>query len=285
MKFWILSLIALCVSLLEARAQLSVELIVEQQQFLKDESMPIKVKITNRSGQTLHFGKEADWLTFSVDNRDGSLVSKLREVPVPGEFDLESATVATRQVDVMPYFDFTRPGRYHIAATIKVRDWDQEISSKPAVVEVKRGGKIWEQQFGVPKQQGAPESRKYILQQATFLKDQTLYVRVTDADENRTFRVFPAGRLLSFSRPEAQVDRDSKLHLLFQNGPHSFLYSVVKPDGDLLLRQTYDFVAGQSVRLKQQEDGFIFVSGGVRRMQPDEPAAPPGTNEVKTSKP
>ena len=276
---------AFCVSLLEARAQLSVELIIEQQQFLKDESMPIKVKITNRSGQTLHFGKEADWLTFSVDNRDGSVVSKLREVPVSGGFDLESATVATRQVDVMPYFDFTQPGRYHIAATIKVRDWDQEISSKPAVVEVKRGSKIWEQQFGVPKKQGAPESRKYILQQAAFLKEQTLYVRVTDADENRTFRVFPAGRLLSFSRPEAQVDRDSKLHLLFQNGPHSFLYSVVKPDGDLLLRQTYDFVAGQSVRLKQQEDGFIFVSGGVRRRQPDEAAAPPGTNEVKTSKP
>jgi len=276
---------AFCVSLLEARAQLSVELIIEQQQFLKDESMPIKVKITNRSGQTLHFGKEADWLTFSVDNRDGSVVSKLREVPVSGEFDLESATVATRQVDVMPYFDFGQSGRYQIAATIKVRDWDQEISSKPAVVEVKRGSKIWEQQFGVPKKQGAPESRKYILQQATFLKDQTLYVRVTDAEENRTFRVFPAGRLLSFSRPEAQVDRDSKLHLLFQNGPHSFLYSVVKPDGDLLLRQSYDFVAGQSVRLKQQEDGFIFVSGGVRRMQPDETAAPPGTNEVKTSKP
>jgi len=285
MKLWTLSLVAFCVSLLEARAQLSVEVLVEQQQFLKDEAMPIKVKITNRSGQTLHFGIEADWLTFSVDNRDGSLVSKLHDVPVPGEFDLESATVATRQVDVTPCFDFSQPGRYNITATIKVRDWDQEIASKPAVVEVKRGSKIWQQEFGVPQKQGAPESRKYILQQATFLKDQTLYVRVTDADESRTFRVFPAGRLLSFSRPEAQVDRESKLHLLFQNGPHSFLYSVVKPDGDLFLRQTYDFVGGQSVRLRQQEDGFIFVSGGVRRIQPDEAVAPPGTNEVKTSKP
>src|SRR5438045_2357119 len=261
MKFWVLLSFAFCVSLIEVRAQLSVELILDQQQFLKDESMPIKVKITNRSGQTLHFGKEADWLTFSVDSRDGSLVPKLREVPVPGEFDLESATVATRQVDVMPCFDFSQPGRYNVAATVKVHDWDKEISSKPAVVEVKRGSKIWGQEFGVPTQQGAPEVRKYILQQATFLKDQTLYVRVTDADENRTFRVFPAGRLLSFSHPEAQVDRDSKLHLLFQNGPHSFLYNVVKPDGDLLVRQTYDFVCGQSVRLKQQEDGFIFVSG------------------------
>src|SRR2546430_7226397 len=157
MKLWILSLLAFCVSLLEARAQLSVELILDQQQFLKDESMPIKVKITNRSGQTLHFGKEADWLTFSVDSRDGSLVPKLREVPVPGEFDLESATVATRQVDVVPCFNFSQPGRYNVAATIKVRDWDKEISSKPAVVEVKRGSTLWQHEFGVPKPQGTPE--------------------------------------------------------------------------------------------------------------------------------
>src|SRR5689334_3555284 len=134
MKLWILSLTAFCVSVFEARAQLSVELILEQQQFLKDESMPIKVKITNRSGQTLHFGKESDWLTFSVDNRDGSLVSKQRDVPVPGEFDLESASVATREVDLTPCFDFSQAGRYNVAATIKVRDWDKEISSKPAVV-------------------------------------------------------------------------------------------------------------------------------------------------------
>ena len=143
---------AFCVSLLEARAQLSVELILDQQQFLKDESMPIKVKITNRSGQTLHFGKESDWLTFSVDSRDGSLVSKLREVSVSGEFDLESATVATREVDVMPCFDFSQPGRYNVAATIKVHDWDKEISSKPAVVEVKRGSQLHRQRYekGIP---------------------------------------------------------------------------------------------------------------------------------------
>src|SRR5438552_6731383 len=124
MRLCVLLLMAFCISLMQARGQLSVEIVLDQQQFLKDESMPVKVKITNRSGQTLHFGKEADWLTFSVDNRDGSLVSKLHDVPVPGEFDLESATVATRQVDVTPCFDFSQPGRYNITATIKVRDWD-----------------------------------------------------------------------------------------------------------------------------------------------------------------
>ncbi len=279
-----LSPLACCILLSSARAQLAVDIVLDQKQFLKDESLPIKVRISNRSGQTLHFGKETDWLTFSVESRDGFSLSRLRDVSVPGEFSLESATVATRRVDLMPYFDFSRRGRYSITATVKVAEWEQEKSSVAATVEVVRGTKLWEQEFGVPVKQGAPEVRKYILQQARFLKELTLYVRVTDVDENRTFRVFPVGILLSFSHPEAQVDRDSKLHLLFQSGPRSFLYSVVSPAGNLLLQQIYDYTGGPSIRLKQHEDGYIFVSGGIRRITPEEAAALSGTNEVKTIK-
>src|SRR6266850_4363653 len=117
MRFWILLLMVCCLATPGARAQLGIEIVLDQQQFLKDESMPIKVKITNRSGQTLHFGKEKDWVTFSVASHDGLATAKLHEVPVPGEFDLESAAVATRRVDLMPYFDFGQPGRYIIGAT------------------------------------------------------------------------------------------------------------------------------------------------------------------------
>ena len=44
--------------------------------YLRDESLPVKVRITNRSGQELHLGREADWLNFIVENRDGSLVRR-----------------------------------------------------------------------------------------------------------------------------------------------------------------------------------------------------------------
>src|SRR4051794_407558 len=66
-----LSLLACCFLAARAAAQVSVEIVLDQQQFLKDESVPLKVRITNRSGQTVHFGKSKDWLTFSAESRDG----------------------------------------------------------------------------------------------------------------------------------------------------------------------------------------------------------------------
>lgn len=281
-------MLAVCLPLTALRAQLSVEIVPEQQQFLKDESLPIKVRITNRSGQTLDFGKESDWLTFSVESRDGFQVVRRREITVPGEFSLESAAVATRRVDLAPHFELSNPGRYSIGATLKIPKWDREVSSPPVIVEVVRGTKIWEQEFGVPVKQGLPEVRKYILQQAALRKDLTLYVRISDQEERQTFRVFAAGRMVSFNHPEAQVDRESKLHLLFQTGARTFIYNVVAPGGDLLLGQIYDYAGGPSMRLKIDEDGTIFVSGGVRRLKPEEAAAlstPPPTNEVKKIKP
>ena len=272
MRCWLLLVLAMSVLLPGARAQVSVEIVLDQEQFLKDESMPIKVRIINRSGQTLKLGKEPDWLTFSVGSRDGFAVKQLNDVPLMGEFILESANVVTRRFDLMRYFDFGYTGRYTIAATLKIPEWQQEIQSKSALVEVVHGTKIWEQEFGVPAEKGAPEPRKYILQQARFLKQLLLYVRVTDLGETRTFRVFPAGPLVSFSRPEAQLDKQSQLHLLFQTGARSFTYSLVRPDGELVVQQTHDYLGSSRPVLKLLENGTIGVSGGARRLTQEEAA-------------
>src|ERR1044071_3310800 len=193
MRPWALILGACLFCSMRVQGQLSVEILLEQQQFLKDEAIPVKVRITNRSGQTVFLGKTNDWLTFAAESRDGYSVAKLRDPSIPGAFSLESATVATRRVDLGACFDFNHTGRYSIAATVKIPEWEQEISSRPVLVEVVRGSRVWQQEFGVPAKQGAPEMRKYILQQARFIKDLTLYVRVTDVDENRTFQGYPVG--------------------------------------------------------------------------------------------
>ena len=267
-------------------AQVTVEIIFDQEQFLRDESLPTKVRITNRSGQTLQLGKEADWLTFAVERRDGSTTSKLSEVPVQEEFSLESSMAAVRRVDLMPYFDLSEPGHYKVTALLKIKQWNEEVSSKPKPFEIVRGTKIWEQEFGVPASGGPPEVRKYALQQANYLKRLLLYVRVTDETENHVFKVFPVGPLVSFSRPEVQLDKRSNLHLLFQTGARAFIYAEINPNGQLLVRQTHDYARTRPV-LKSQEDGQIFVSGGTRRITADDlPAssAASSTNDVPAPK-
>jgi hypothetical protein len=271
-------------------AQVTVEVIQDQDAFLPAEAMPTAVRITNRSGQSLRLGREPDWLTFSVQSRGDEVVPKLGDVPVVDEFVLESSRVATKRVDLAPYFSLTHSGHYAVIATVRIKDWNQDVTSPPRNFDIIEGAKLWEQEFGVPNSVGptnaTPEVRKFILQQANYLKAQLrLYLRLTDASGSKTFRVFPIGPMLSFSRPEAQLDKFSNLHLLYQDAAHSFRYTVVSPDGEILARQVYDYV-DKRPRLQPDMDGKILIAGGVRRVTPsDVPTPKPVTPAEEAPKP
>jgi hypothetical protein len=279
----------LVASLLAAPSQITVEVLLDQDQFLVGESLPVGARITNLSGQTLRLGGESDWLTFDIESARGSVVQKTGDVPVVREFTLQSSKMATKRVDLAPYFTLTQPGRYYITATARIPDWPRTIPpSAKKGFDILEGAKLWEQEFGVPLPHGTtnttPEVRKYILQQANYLKGQIrLYLRVTDASGARTFRVFPIGTLLSFSRPEFQVDKYSRLHVLYESGPHSFSYTVFSPDGSLLVRQTYDFKATRA-RLKVDDEGNISVLGGSRHVTSNDLPPPETTEGLDSSK-
>jgi hypothetical protein len=251
--------------------QVAVDVGLDQEQFLPGEAIPVSVKISNRSGQKLNFGTEVDWLTFAIESRDGVVVQKIGEAPVVGAFDLESAERATKHVDIAPYFSVRQPGRYSIIATVRIKEWGgQPVSSQPKSFNVVEGAKLWEQEFGVPTPPEAtnaiPEVRKYVLQQANFLKGKLrLYLRLTDASGTKVFRVVPIGIVLSFSRPEPRLDKFSNLHLLYQNWAHSSSYTVFNPDGEILERQTYDYTDTRP-RLQVDADGRISVAGGARKV-------------------
>jgi hypothetical protein len=265
---------------------IDVEVTQEQEQFLPGEALRVTVRTTNRSGRTLLLGREKDWLTFSVESRDGPVV-KRGDVPVEGEIELESSKVAVVRVDLEPYFAVTRRGRYSIVATVRIKEWNLEVSSPPTAFEVVAGTPLWEQEVGVPQAPGAtntlPEVRRYTLLQVNSLKGQIrLYLRVSDAQGNG-LRVSSIGRLVSFGRPEPQLDRFSRLHLIYQSGPSAFSYRVFDHRGDLVVRQTYDYV-GTRPRLRTDDDGNISVIGGVRRLT-DYDVPPRPNDEDQLSEP
>src|SRR5256885_5113130 len=88
------------------RAQVTVDVLLDQEQFLAGETIPVAVRVTNRSGQPLRLG-QPDWLTFSVQRRDGLIIGQSGEVPVAGEFALESSEKANKHVALTPYFDLS----------------------------------------------------------------------------------------------------------------------------------------------------------------------------------
>lgn len=278
----------LALSLGAASAQVTVEVTQDQNQFLQGESLPVAVRITNRSGQALRLGGEADWLTFSIESREGDVVPKVAEAPVEGEFVLEPSKVAIKRLDLAPYFNITHTGNFGIVATAKIPEWGRDVTSRPKYFDVIEGAKLWEQEVGVPKTPGAvnsiPEVRKYTLQQANYIKSQLrLYLRVTD-NYGRTLRVFPIGPMVSFGRPEPQIDRHSNLHVLYQFGPSGFDYSVFNIDGMLIRRQTYDYVDARP-RLRLDDNGEVSVVGGVRRPNATDVPAPESDSDVSAVAP
>ena len=278
MKMFRFGFSLLLVSLLPAAAQIKVEVVPAQAQFLPDEELTLAVRVSNFSGKTLQIGADADWLKLSVESRDGFIVSKLNDAPVQGEFTLVSSKVAIKHVDLAPYFSLLKPGRYTVTATVRIPGWEQEFSSAPAAFDIIQGVKLWEQEFGVPATNaaaGEPEMRKYALQQANYLKQLQLYVRVTTAAGGKTFAVRSIGRMVSFSQPEPQVDKFSRLHVLWQTGARAFAYRIVSPDGGLIVSQTYDYTTTRP-KLRVDEDGKISVAGGARRLtREDLPANSP----------
>ena len=276
-------------SLAGAFGQVTVEVVLEQEQFLPGESLPVAVRITNHSGQTLRLGGENEWLSFAVESRDGFVVARTGEPPVQGEFALESSKRAIKRVDLAPYFNLAREGRYTARATVKIPQWEVQYASDPQPFDIIRGARLWEREFGVPQAattNAPPELRKYILQQANYLKNQLkLYLRLTDASESRIFRVLALGPMVSFGRPEPQVDRQSNLHVLYQYGKTTFNYTVINPDGEVLLRQTYG-VGATRPRLQVDADGRFGVTGGVRRVTADDvPAPKPAAADGKAARP
>ncbi|HYG22284.1 MAG TPA: hypothetical protein VEH04_05825 [Verrucomicrobiae bacterium] len=271
------------------QAQVTVDLSLTQEQFLAGQAIPLSVRVVNRSGQTLQLGDDQDWLSFVVESKDGYVITKKGDVPVDDEaFLLPSAKQAKKEVDLGPYFGFSKPGRYTVTATVFIKAWNQQISSAPKAFDIISGSKMWEQEVGLPRPPAAgdapPEIRRYALHQANYLKrGMTLFLQISDAT-GKIHKVFPVGQMVSFARPEPQVDGLSNLHLLYQDGKRSYNYTVVDPSGLVLTRQTYELTSRP--RLKREENGELKVEGGIRRVKAtDIPPPASAENHAATATP
>ena len=131
----------------------------------------------------------------------------------------------------------------------------------------------------------SPEVRRYALEQANYLRSQLrLYLRLTDAD-GHVMKVFPLGPMVSFGNPEHQIDKESQLHVLYQNGARAFNYTVVDPNGEIVVRQTHDYVSTRP-RLQLNEAGKVVVVGGSRRITAsDVPEAKPLETDAPPKEP
>jgi hypothetical protein len=261
----------------DVSAQIDVEVSLDQQQFLPGEAVPVSVRVINHSGQTLHLGDDQEWLSFLVESDDGTSVIKKSDPDVIGPFDLGSSEMATKHVDLSPYYLLTRNGRFKVTATVHIKSWNTDITSAPQQFDIIDGAELWSEDFGVPGSamtNAPPRVRKYTLLEANYLRDQLrLYVQVSDQSNGSFVKVRAIGPMISFGQPEAQLDPASDLHVLYQNGASAFMYAVIDPDGNITQQEEYDYVNTRP-RLHADDNGNISVLGGIRRVQLPDVKAP-----------
>src|ERR1043165_5026939 len=91
MNFFRVCCLAWLLSLATLRAQVTVEVQPDQNEFLPGEPLALAIRITNLSGRSLHLGADNDWLRFAVETREGSIIPELQKLTTQGEFTLDSS--------------------------------------------------------------------------------------------------------------------------------------------------------------------------------------------------
>lgn len=265
----------LAVSAARGDASLTAEIRIDEPVFLPGEELPVGLRLVNLSGRPVKYATLPDWVTFFVERQGGGAVGQRGELEFTDEFTLESATAGTREWNLASAFDLTTPGTYSISAEVRVPDAGVTLFAPPQRVLVSPGMTLSETTFGRPAADGGREVRKYTLIQANRKRDLRLYVSISDEAGVEPYKVISLERLLSFSRPEHQLDRESNLHILLQSGAREFSYFTVNPDGDLVGRQRHALIPASRPRLMAGTNGLVSVTGGARLPMPNDlPPAP-----------
>jgi hypothetical protein len=259
---------------LALRAQVNVTLSTAQEQFLLGEELEVAVKISNFSGRKLTLGADAGWLAFHVAPKDSGLVKPTGDLEESGEFGLENATSGTLRYNLQNAFELDRPAQYRVTATVQIPG-GEAVTSAPLRFEIIRGARLWDRLVGVSgtDTNAAPETRKFIVQQANYLRSVKLFVRVTDASETATYRVIRIGPTVSFAKPQYLVDRQNRLHVLHQYDADEYLYHAINTAGDVEQRHNY-VIADRRPELRVNDRGEVAVIGGVRRLTSADLPAP-----------
>ncbi|MDC0325468.1 hypothetical protein OAM01_01795 [bacterium] len=266
------------------QGQVDVSLEFKKEFFLAHESILAEVTIVNFSGKTLNFGSNKDWLQFTVESKGEFPVEKAGDLDVLEAFQVPNASRAIRRVHLIPAYKIDHPGRYRIAAYINIPELNTRLVTVPIEIGILSETVVWEREIGVVKDEKDPsapiEIRRYTLMRAVNENQIDLYVKVTDKYQRNIFGVYSLGNIVSFGEPERQVDRYSNLHVLMQDGARSFRYSIVKPDGKILLRERHDYTNTRP-KLSMDKTGLIQVRGGIRKPSFHDIPTPEQMNEVK----
>lgn len=233
-RLWLAAALALAAGP-AAVAQLQVEIVDPQPNYLLFEPIPLKIKIANGTGRVIELKDVGDkgWLRFLVTRGGAMMVKPTKSFSQPGMV-LEPGDVARFTFNLTPFYALRDPGGYNVQAVVRVPGFNADVMSRPAPFNVLRGREVWAKSLTPP---GVGHPRKYSLithlvrDERQRLDRSYLYAQVESEAENLVFTCRQLGPIVQGDRIESMFDGGYGWHVLFRSGANTFAYYQFDIDG------------------------------------------------------
>ncbi len=248
-----------------SHGQLVVDLKLKKKTYVSHEAMNAEVHVYNRSGRDLVLGGPggSSWLQFQVLDYDGNLISpgsrRVHEEPVI----LPSGGKILRSIDLAGFYPIYGYGIYRVRASVFFPPMDKFFDSRKVSVSVADGKKIWQEVAGPPPGfQGPQGYRRFALLSYRGRDNTELYVRVSDERTGAVYATYSLGPVILFHEPQAAIDEQGRLNVLYLGAPQTYAHSVVTFEGNFLRRDIYKAAGYSRPSLTMAQGGIVQVRGG-----------------------
>lgn len=264
------------------RAQYEIGVKLNKETYLTYEGVEATVTITNRSGADVVMGgpNGAAWLSFDITDPQGRSVPPMRFNSEENIIFKSGATIS-RKVPLTDQFTFSEYGNYIVVANVYHPPTQQYYASNRARANFTDTTPMkWRPSFGVPVGlPGAGQIRRYELSILRDTDHTYLYVRLIDEKTSIKLVTQSLGTVIMVIEPQASMDRENRMHVLFMAAPHVYAHVCVDTQGKIIKREYFKEVETNRPKLITDASQSVTVQGG----QPYDPTVPAVTRPAGRS--
>lgn len=277
MQRLVIFLATLAALLVNASAQVNVDIEVKRRTYIRYEPLLATVTVTNLSGRdiTLEDG-EAPWFGFTVLHGESQSLIPPRDPNYALEpMELKLGETAKRTVNLNQLYPISEFGIHRIRATIYVKSLNKFFTSRTANIDISEGQTVWKQMVGVPETMpnaGVMHEVSLITFQGT--QHRYLYARVRDPDTGNVMCMHRLGHLIANTEFDAKFDSTNTLHVLQLVGPKTYSLAQVGVNGEVHGQWIYDAPKSKPY-LRPDGTGNLEIVGATRRAEMVKDGPPP----------
>jgi hypothetical protein len=248
-----------------ASAQITVEISTPRRSFILGEAIPLKISITNVSGQPLALsdGSRSNWLTLNVFDSNGNPISGAASIKV-GTMKIPVGQTASCSIDLNSAFPMERMGNYSTSAIVRLpgQEANQGYSSNRCSLMLDQGRIYWKQTVGVPGKAGQNNEYRVII----YDRDGAsyLYTQLYDLRTGGCRNTYNLGSFLSFQPPSVSLDTALNLHVLYLMSPDVWGHFAMTAAGKMQGRDLYRSGDAGKPILYTTRDGKVAVANAAR---------------------